>query len=132
MLRSSSLDFFGLQLLAPAIRACLASADNQVTRFADVSEHALLAAVDASVAFQKQQLLQLHRQVNKAVRAKAKLQEELDKDPGKFSIRKMATGSIDDFHKGLQDRIGKRHAYIFCILFPCINCIFPLLRLAQS
>jgi 2-keto-3-deoxy-6-phosphogluconate aldolase len=29
----------------------------------------------------------------------------------------MATGSIDDFHKGLQDRIGKRHAYILCIAF---------------
>jgi hypothetical protein len=83
MLRSSSLDFFGLQLLAPAIRACLASADNQVTRFADVSEHALLAAVDASVAFQKQQLLQLHRQVNKSVRAKAQLQEELDQKAGR-------------------------------------------------
>jgi hypothetical protein len=75
-------------------------------RFADVSEDSLLAAVDASLELQKEQLLQVHRQVIKAVRTKAQLQEALDKDPGKFSIRKMATGTIDDFHKGLQDRIG--------------------------
>ena len=121
-----------MQNLTPAIRACITGADNQVTRFAEVSQESLCAAVDASVEALKQQLLQLQRKINKAVRAQAKLQEELDKDPGKFSIRKMATGSIDDFHKGLQDRIGKRHAYILCIIYPCIYCIFSLLRLAQS
>ena len=63
--------------------------------------------MDASVDSLKQHLLQVHRDVIKSVRAQVKLQETLGKDPGKFSIRKMATGSIDDFHKGLQDRIGK-------------------------
>ena len=96
-----------MQNLAPAIRACVTGADNQLTRFAGVSEEALCAAVDASVESLKQQLLQVHRKVNMAIAAQAQLQEALDKDPGKFSIRKMATGSIDDFHKGLQDRIGE-------------------------
>jgi hypothetical protein len=95
-----------VQNLTPAIRACIADADNQLACFAGVSEEALCAAVDASAESLKQQLIQVHRKVNRSVLAKAQLQEALEKDPGKFSIRKMATGTIDDFHKGLQDRIG--------------------------
>jgi len=95
-----------LRNLTPAIRACIADASNQLACFAGVSEEALCAAVDASAESLKQQLIQVHRKVNRSVLAKAQLQEALEKDPGKFSIRKMATGTIDDFHKGLQDRIG--------------------------
>lgn len=80
--------------------------NNLVARFAEVSEDALLASVDASIDSLKEQLLQVHRKVVKSVHAQGRLQETIGKDPGKFSIRKMATGSIDDFHKGLQDRIG--------------------------
>jgi hypothetical protein len=36
-----------------------------------------------------------------------RIQQQLDNEPGKFCIRKMATGSIDDFHDGLQGRIGE-------------------------
>ena len=87
-----------------------------VARFAEVSEDALLASVDASVDSLKEQLLQVHRKVVKSVHAQGRLQETIGKDPGKFSIRKMATGSIDDFHKGLQDRIGIIASLIaFCL-----------------
>jgi hypothetical protein len=49
--------------------------------------------------------------VKSAVRAKAKVQEEMDREPSKkFSIREMSTGSIDDFHEGLHDRIGETGA----------------------
>lgn len=74
--------------------------------FADLPESALLAAVDASVESLKQHLLRFHRQVNTVSQAKLKLEETLENGPEKYSIRKMATGSIDDFHKGLSDRIG--------------------------
>ena len=94
-------------MLAPALRACLASSDSQLKCFSDVSETALLAAVDASVELLKQQLLQVHREVKKAVYSKQKLEESLKNGLEKYSIRKMATGSIDDFHKGLADRIGE-------------------------
>ena len=94
-------------MLAPALRACLASSDSQLKCFSDVSETALLAAVDASVELLKQQLLQVHREVKKAVHSKQKLEESLKNGLEKYSIRKMATGSIDDFHKGLADRIGE-------------------------
>ena len=99
-----------LQMLAPALRACLSSPDSQLKCFSDVSEAALLAAVDASVETLKQHLLRVHREVKDVVRAKVKLQESLQNGSDKYSIRKMATGSIDDFHKGLSDRIGNKVA----------------------
>ncbi len=102
-----------LQMLAPALRACFPRSDNQLKHFADVSESALLAAVDASVELLKQQLLCVHREVKGVADAKLKLEEELKNGLDKYSIRKMATGSIDDFHKGLSDRIGKKKASAF-------------------
>ncbi len=99
-----------LQMLAPALRACLSSSDNQLKNFADVSEGALLAAVDASVESLKDQLLRVHREVKDVAHAKLKLEEALKNGLDKYSIRKMATGSIDDFHKGLSDRIGNKVA----------------------
>ena len=102
-----------LQMLAPALRACLSSSGSQLKCFSDVSEAALLAAVDASVEFLKQHLLRMHRDVKGVVRAKVKLEESLQNGSEKYSIRQMATGSIDDFHKGLSDRIGEKNtAYI--------------------
>jgi ankyrin repeat protein len=97
-----------LQMLAPALRACLSSSDNQLKHFADVSESALLAAVDASVESLKRELLRVHREVKDVAHTKHKLEEKLKDGLDKYSIRKMATGSIDDFHKGLSDRIGKK------------------------
>ena len=97
-----------LQMLAPALRACLSSSDNQLKHFADVSEGALFAAVDASAESLKRQLLRVHREVKDVAHAKVKLEEALKNGLDKYSIRKMATGSIDDFHKGLSDRIGKK------------------------
>ena len=72
------------QNLTPAIRACLVGADNQLTQFGRIHEDALCAAVDASVESLKQQLVTAHRQINRALRAKAQLQTSLDKDPVKF------------------------------------------------
>ena len=102
-----------LQMLAPALRACFPSSDNQLKHFADVSESALLAAVDASVESLKRQLMCVHGEVKVAAHAKRKLEEELKNGLDKYSIRKMATGSIDDFHKGLSDRIGKQPSRAF-------------------
>jgi hypothetical protein len=97
-------------LLAPALRACLSSSDNQLKHFADVSEAALLAAVDASVESLKHQLLRVHREVKDVAHAKLKLEEALKNGLDKYSIREMKTGSIDDFHKGLADRVGEQRS----------------------
>jgi hypothetical protein len=111
-----------LQMLAPALRACLSSSDNQLKHFADVSEGALLAAVDASVESLKHQLLRVHREVKDVAHAKLKLEEALKNGLDKYSIRKMATGSIDDFHKGLSDRIGNKVASArISVIVYCLN-----------
>ena len=79
-----------------------------------MTEAALLAAVDASVESLKHQLLRVHREVKDVAHAKLKLEEALKNGLDKYScIRKMATGSIDDFHKGLSDRIGKQPSRAF-------------------
>ncbi len=102
-------------MLSPAIRACIAGGDKQVTSFADVSEKALCAAVDASVDFVKKRLVQKHRRVKHAMKVRDQLQKEIEDDPGKFSIRKMASGLLEDFHKGLTDRIGEKELCALCV-----------------
>jgi hypothetical protein len=104
-----------LQMFAPALRACLPSSDSQLKCFANVSENELISAVNASVESLKQQLLHLHREVKDVALAKLNLEESLKNGLEKYSIRKMATGSIDDFHKGLADRIGETSSRAFCL-----------------
>jgi hypothetical protein len=116
-------------MIAPALRACIAGSDNPVTSFADVSEETVCGAVDASIHSIKQRLLQTHRRVKSAVRAKAKIQEEMDGDSSKkFSIREMSTGSIDDFHEGLHDRIGERGASLRLLRMRASTCLFSYPR----
>ena len=76
-------------------------------RFANVEVGVLSAAVEASIEILQKQAHKAHRELQKAMRASAKLQESVTSGTSKFSIYTMATGSIDDFHKGLQDRIGE-------------------------
>jgi hypothetical protein len=69
---------------------------------------ASFAAVDASVASLKQLLLRVHQDIKEVMRAKLNHSTALENGVEKYSIRKMATGSLDDFHKGLSDRIGEQ------------------------
>ena len=103
------------QALAPALRAYFTGADEQARRFAKLQREELFAAVDASLESLKQQLEIVHSIVKKATDAKVQLQEAVHKDPAnkKFSTFKAAGGTIDDFFKGLEDRIGE-HADVFC------------------
>ncbi len=82
-------------------------------RFAKLQREELFAAVDASLESLKQQLEIVHSLVKKATDAKVQLQEAASKEPTKFSTFKAAGGTIDDFFKGLEDRIGE-HAGAFC------------------
>ena len=67
--------------------------------------------MDASLESLKQQLEIVHSIVKKATDAKVQLQEAVDNK--KFSTFKAAGGTIDDFFKGLEDRIGE-HAGTVC------------------
>ncbi len=68
-------------------------------------------AACASVAAIHAQLQTVHKQVHDAAVAKSEHLKVLAQNPGKFSVFKMASGSIDDFHKGLMDRIGQHLAF---------------------
>ena len=118
-IEDSPFDRIYLQNAAPTLRVCISGSKHQISSFAEVSEEALLLAIEASMKIMKSRAIKLHQRVKIAMRAKAQLQEDIDKCPGKFSIRTMATGSIDDFHKGLQDRIGEPCLYISpkCVSF---------------
>ena len=99
---------FHIQALTPAVRACLTGTGSQLARFASVETALLSAAVESSMQTLLKHAHQAHFELQKAMRASAKLQESISTGTSKFSIYTMATGSIDDFHKGLQNRIGER------------------------
>jgi hypothetical protein len=101
-----------LQILAPALRASLPVTpghNDQLNLFLKLKKEELFAAVDASVDSLKKQLEMAHCKYQTATQAKANLQATAaaSKDPSKFSTFKGAGGTIDDFHKGLEDRIGE-------------------------
>jgi ankyrin repeat protein len=97
-----------LGVLAPALRALLSGGEDQVKRFAKLKPKDLFVAVKASVESLKQQLDNVRSLVEKAIDSEVQLQEAMDKDPTnkKFTTFKAAGGCIDDFFKGLEDRIG--------------------------
>jgi hypothetical protein len=91
------------------------------------------AAAAASAASLKDQLHKLQQQLLQILSAQDTLNEQLDKEPGKYQIRKMGAGSIEHFHSGLTDRIGKRclAAFAFRLLFyvwPQVHQIWTLRR----
>ncbi len=77
-------------------------------RFAKLQTADLFAAVEASICSIKQQLENMQSSVKKAIEAKSQIEEGVGKDPTnkKFLTFKAAGGSVDDFFKGLEDRIG--------------------------
>ena len=106
-----------MQAFAPALRAHFTAGADQVKSFARLQTEDLFAAVDASMESLKLQLETVHALVKKATDAKVQLQEAVDKDPTnkKFSTFKAAGGTIDDFFKGLEDRIGE-HVVALCTI----------------
>jgi hypothetical protein len=79
----------------------------------------LFAAVEASKQSLKQQLEHVHALVKAATEKKVKLQEAASKEPTKFSTFKAAGGTIDDFFKGLEDRIGEAFDVFGTRVLPC-------------
>ena len=51
-------------------------------------------------------LRKAHQQLCDINQAQDSMKEELNKEPGKYQIRKMEVGSTEHFHAGLTDRIG--------------------------
>ncbi len=64
------------------------------------------AAGAASVTALNEQLRKVQRLLLEINQAHDALKEQLNKEPGKYQIRKMEVGTINQFHEGLTDRIG--------------------------
>jgi hypothetical protein len=95
-----------LRRFAPALRVHASGESNQLDALRIVTTEQMRAAVTAStIAIEKQlhHVQQLLEQINNA---QEKLQAQLDQEPGKYHIRKMEIGTVEDFHKGLTDRVG--------------------------
>ena len=101
-----------LPIFAPALRAHLTVGDDQVKCLTKLQTADLFAAVDASMESLKLQLEHVHALVKEATEKKVQLQEAASKEPTKFSTFKAAGGTIDDFFKGLEDRIGEAFDWV--------------------
>ena len=124
-----------MQALAPALRALLTGTDDQARRFAKLQREDLFVAVDASMESLKQQLEIVHSIVKKATDAKVQLQEAVGNDPAnkKFSTFKAAGGTIDDFFKGLEDRIGEHTDSLYQRKLACfVTLAVQALRISTS
>jgi len=94
------------QFAAPLLRVLAPGGADQLDRLALLTADQLHAAAAASAVVLQQQLFKLQQLLQDISRAQDNLKEQLDKEPGKYQIKKMEVGSIDDFHRGLTDRIG--------------------------
>ena len=73
-------------------------------------------------------LRKAHQQLRDINQAQHSMKEELNKEPGKYQIRKMEVGSTEQFHAGLTDRIGNCDVPRFRFRFLTSQCG----RIAQS
>jgi ankyrin repeat protein len=113
----------GLSCVAPALRAHVGDARDQIGCLASLAVEQLDAAASASMTYLKQTLRRAQQQLQVVKFAEEKIRDQLDKEPGKYQIRKMEVGSIDDFHKGLTHRIGSPNLRFEKTMF-LEHCIF--------
>ncbi len=96
----------GLKSFAPALRAHAPNGCNQLEAFRKVTTDQMHAATTASLNSMEEQLRKVQKMLNQVCDAQERLKDLLDQEPGKYQTRKMEIGSVEDFHKGLTDRIG--------------------------
>ena len=95
-----------MQVIAPALRAHVPSGCDQLSCLTLLTAEQLDAATSASMKFLRENLRKAHQQLCDINQAQDSMKEELNKEPGKYQIRKMEVGLTEDFHAGLTDRIG--------------------------
>ena len=113
----------GLSLVAPLLRAHVAIGRDQLGGLASLDVDQLDAAASASMTSLKEKLRHAQQQLQAINFAQEKVRDQLNKEPGKYQIRKMEMGSIDDFHKGLTHRIGSPNLHFEKTMF-LEHCVF--------
>jgi hypothetical protein len=95
-----------MQVIAPALRAHMSSCCDQLSCLTLLAAEQLDAAARASMSVLRDNLHKAQQQLCIINRAQNSMAESLNKEPGKYQIRKMEVGSTEDFHAGLTDRVG--------------------------
>ncbi len=95
-----------LRRFTPALRVHASGQSNQLDALRVMPAEQVRAAVTASTISIEKQLRHVQQLLEQINDAQEKLQVQLDQEPGKYQIRKMEIGSVEDFHKGLTNRIG--------------------------
>ena len=107
-----------MQVIAPALRAHVPGGCDQLSCLTLLTAQQLDAATSASMSSLRDGLRKAHRQLCDINQAQDSMKEELNKEPGKYQIRKMEVGSTEHFHAGLTDRIGNCCARSLPLPFP--------------
>jgi hypothetical protein len=76
----------------------------------------LNSAVDASVISLKDRLCKVRQHLKKIKHAEGKREDLISNQTGKFQIRKMEVGSLQQFHEGLTERVGRFHSSILVLI----------------
>ena len=106
-----------MQVIAPALRAHVPSGCDQLSCLTSLTAEQLDATTSASMSSMRQHLRTVQGQLCAINQAQDSMKDDLDKEPGKYQIRKMEVGSPEHFHAGLTDRIGN---------FSCTHAAFVL------
>jgi WD40 repeat protein len=97
-----------LPLAADAIRP-LVGRSNQLQKMSQLSS-ADIDQCAAATSFMPAMLKELHQELCGAFAVQSNIQADMQAAPSKFNdFYKMASGNIDDFHKGLTGRVGMPH-----------------------
>ena len=97
-----------LQILSDSVVPLLCTdggQDDQMRRLAQLSTCQLTRALDVAVIGFTMQFEESQERLKKKLKAVTGQTERLSQS--KFEVSKLACGTIDDFHKGLESRIGK-------------------------
>jgi hypothetical protein len=95
--------------LADALRAIVGCGGDQLLRVSRLSSDEVQSAASAVCACVTEHALALHQELQCSFAAQFEIQAQMEAEPGKFNIAKLACGGIEDFHSGLTGRIGMPH-----------------------
>jgi ankyrin repeat protein len=99
-----------LPALADALRALVGRGQDQLLRVSQLSPEHMQAAASAVCSHIPHQAKSIQEELQRSFTAQFELQTQVEGDGGsKFTISKMACGRIEDFHAGLNDRVGMPH-----------------------
>jgi hypothetical protein len=100
-----------MPMMADALRPLVGRGSDQLLRVSRLSEAEMRAAWSAVCSRIPDHAEAMHKLLRQQFETQSDFehQTQLEMNSGKFAIQKMACGTIDEFHEGLQARVGTPH-----------------------